>query len=78
MLLVDRNYDLVEALRAYAEQRGHTLLELALGWLATKPYMSSVIAGATSADQVRDNVAATTAWRLTAEEMSEVDALTAP
>jgi len=76
-LLTDRNWDIVEKLQSFAESRGHTLLELAFGWLATKPYISSVIAGATSPEQVAANVAAAS-WRLTPEEMAEVDEITRP
>ena len=50
--------------------------ELALSWLASKPFVSSVIAGATTVEQVRANVAGTT-WKLTAEEMAEADAISA-
>ena len=77
-LLVDRNFDLIEALTAFAAARGHSMLELALSWLASKPFVSSVIAGTTGVEQLQQNVAATTAWPLTAAEMAEVDALTAP
>ena len=41
-----------------------------------KPAVASVIAGATKPEQVRANVAATTAWTLTAEQLAEVDAIT--
>lgn len=77
-LLVERNYDLVDRLTEYAEARGHALIELALSWLASKSFVSTVIAGTTSVQQLRENVAATLAWRLTPEEMAEVDALSAP
>jgi len=49
-------------------------LELAMSWLACLPHMASVIAGATSAEQVRANAAAAS-WTLTDDEMAEVDAL---
>jgi aryl-alcohol dehydrogenase-like predicted oxidoreductase len=67
----------LERLVAFAEQRGHSLLELALSWLAGRGHVASVIVGAMSAEQVDANVAATTAWRLTEEELAEVDRLTA-
>ena len=70
----DRNFDKVEALEAWAAERGHTVLELAFAWLLGHPVVSSVIAGATSAEQVRTN-AATTTWALTPEEVDEVGAL---
>ncbi len=58
----------VEALADFAEKRGHTLLELAVGALASTPGIGSVIAGATRPEQVRANAAAGS-WRLTAEEL---------
>ena len=67
-----RNRRIAEAAGALAEARGHTLLELAISWLASHRAVASVIAGATSAEQVRANVAAA-GWRLTAEELAEVD-----
>jgi aryl-alcohol dehydrogenase-like predicted oxidoreductase len=72
----DRNFDKVEALGTWATERGHTILELAFAWLLGHPVVSSVIAGATSAEQVRTN-AATAAWVLTPEEVDEVGALVA-
>lgn len=68
----DENFDVVEKLTAFAERRGHTILDLAMSWLATQPVISSVIAGATSPAQVESNANAAS-WRLTAEEMAEVD-----
>lgn len=74
-LLNDERFDEVEGLARFAAARGHTLHELALSWLAANPLVASVIAGATSAEQVRANAAATTAWALTAEERAEIDLL---
>ncbi|HEU4629592.1 MAG TPA: aldo/keto reductase [Gemmatimonadaceae bacterium] len=68
----DENLAHVERLRAYAESRGHTLLELAFSWLLTREPVASVIAGATKPEQVRANVAAA-GWQLSAEELAEVD-----
>lgn len=70
----DENFDVVEPLVAFAEQRGHTMLELAMAWLTSKPYVASVIAGATKAEQVTANANAV-GWKLTAEEMAEVNEL---
>src|SRR5262249_33720482 len=72
--LQDGRFDKVEKLTAYAEERGHTILELAFAGLLAQPAVSSVIAGATKPEQVKANAAAG-AWRLTAEEASEVSAL---
>ncbi len=71
----DERFDVVERLAEYAEAHGHSLIELALSWLAGTPAVGSVIAGATSPEQVRANAAATTAWTLTDAERAEVDAL---
>ncbi|MFZ5720428.1 MAG: aldo/keto reductase [Pseudomonadota bacterium] len=70
----EANFDKVEALEAWARARGHTILELAFAWLLGHPVVSSVIAGATSPEQVRAN-AATADWRLSPEEVAEVGAL---
>jgi len=72
----DERYDVTERLLEYAEAHGHTLPELALSWLAGSPTVGSVIAGATSPEQVRQNAAATGAWVLSDAERAEVDALT--
>jgi len=75
--LNDANLALVEALLRFAEARGHTLLELAFSWLLACGAVVSVIAGATRPEQVRDNVGAA-GWKLSPEELSEVDALLSP
>ena len=71
-MLSDARFDVVDKLTTYASEHGHTLPELALSWLATCPVVPSVIAGATSPEQVRANAAATTAWKLTDAERAEV------
>ena len=71
----DANWDKLAGLTTFAEERGHSILELALCWLATRPVVSSVIAGATKPEQVKSNVASTMAWRLSDEEMAEVDTI---
>ncbi len=63
----------VDRLTEFAASRGHTLLELALSWLAARPEVSTVIAGATSPEQVRANAAATSAWTLSVEDLVRVD-----
>ena len=74
-MLTDQNFDTVEGLEQFAQGRGHTLLELAIGWLASQPHVGSVISGATSPEQVEANAAAA-AWKLDAEELAEVDSIT--
>ncbi|HEY8310717.1 MAG TPA: aldo/keto reductase [Gemmatimonadaceae bacterium] len=75
--LSDDRLDIVEALRAYAESKGRTLLELAFGWLLSHPLVASVIAGATKIEQVTSNVAAAS-WKLSAAELAAVNALAKP
>jgi aryl-alcohol dehydrogenase-like predicted oxidoreductase len=66
------DWDTIEALTAYGEERGHTLLDVAIAGLAAQPAVTSVIAGATSAEQVKANAAAGR-WRLTAEDVAALD-----
>ena len=73
--LTDSNVARAEALRRWAESRGHTLLELAFSWLVAQPTVASVIAGATSVEQVRANAAAAH-WKLSADELAHIDSLT--
>jgi aryl-alcohol dehydrogenase-like predicted oxidoreductase len=75
--LTDRAFDVVEKLEAFAAERDVRLLDVAMGGLAAKPAVASVIAGATSAAQVASNVAAGS-WRPSAEELATLDELTAP
>ena len=70
-MMSDTAFDTVEKLKLFAQERDHTLLELAMSWLACLPYISSVIAGATSGDQAQQNAEAAD-WRLTDEEMGQV------
>ena len=74
-LLTTRNWRIVEALGSLATQRGHTLLELAMSWLASRPYISSIIAGATRPEQVEQNAAAV-GWNLSAADLAEIDRIT--
>ena len=72
--LSERNLELAAQLKAFAESRGHSVLELAFSWLLARPAVSSVIAGATSAEQIYANVAAA-GWKLDADQLSELDRL---
>jgi aryl-alcohol dehydrogenase-like predicted oxidoreductase len=74
--LNDENWAIVERLDGFAIERGHSLLELAISWLARRPQVASVIAGATKPEQVEANVRAA-GWALTEEDMREIDRLTA-
>jgi len=73
-LLTDENLDKVEVLIEYAESRGHTILELAFSWLLAHRVVASVIAGASSAQQLSANAAAA-GWKLTPADLQEIDAL---
>jgi len=73
-LLSERNLETVEALIAFAEERRHTLLELAISWLLARPEVASVIAGATTPEQVTANAKAAR-WQLTPAELAEIDDL---
>jgi len=73
-LLTERNLAIVEELIEFSESRGHTILELAFSWLLTRPAVASVIAGATSPEQVRSNAAAA-GWKLNDAELAEVGAI---
>ena len=68
----EENLLLVESLLKFAASRGRTLVELAMSWLASRPTVASVIAGATSPEQVKTNAAAT-GWRLSEAELAELD-----
>jgi aryl-alcohol dehydrogenase-like predicted oxidoreductase len=70
--LNEGNFDLLTKLDKFAEERGHTILELAIGWLASRSFVGSVIAGATKPEQVTANVKAAT-WKLTSEDYEEID-----
>jgi aryl-alcohol dehydrogenase-like predicted oxidoreductase len=72
----EQNWQIVGKLEEFAAGRGRTLLELAFGWLLGKPMLASVIAGATSAEQVEANVRAAF-WRLSDDEMAAVDRISA-
>ena len=70
------NWDTIEALAAYAEKQGVTLLDVAMGGLAAMPAVASVIAGATSVEQVHANAKAGT-WEPDADQLRELVELTA-
>jgi aryl-alcohol dehydrogenase-like predicted oxidoreductase len=75
-LLSDANFDKVERLARFAEERGKSLLDLAFGWLLAQPTVSSVIAGATKPEQIEANVKAGE-WAMTPEEAKAAGEMTA-
>jgi aryl-alcohol dehydrogenase-like predicted oxidoreductase len=75
-VLDSADWNVVEALAAFAEERDVGLLDVAIGWLAAQPAVASVIAGATRPEQVRANVAAAE-WSPSVEDLAALDAITA-
>lgn len=71
----DANFTKVEKLTALANQSGATILNMAFGWLLNRPYIASVIAGATAAEQIAANVKAGE-WRPTLDLDAEIDRIT--
>ncbi|HUB81064.1 MAG TPA: aldo/keto reductase [Bryobacteraceae bacterium] len=75
-MFTEENLAKVERLIDFAAAHDHSLLELAFSWLAAKPAVASVIAGATTPEQVRAN-ASSARWRLTPKDLAEIDGLMA-
>jgi aryl-alcohol dehydrogenase-like predicted oxidoreductase len=66
------NMERIDRLRAFAEARGHTLLELAFAWLMSRPTVACTIAGASSSEQLESNLKSAS-WRFSAEDLLEFD-----
>lgn len=73
----DAPWDALESYQDFCDRRDITMLEATFGWFLANPLVSSVIAGATSAEQVRANAAAATAWTPSAEDIAEIDGILA-
>ena len=73
--ITDANWQAVERLSAFSEAHGRSLLELAMSWLASRPGVASIIAGATTPEQVALNARAVD-WQLTAEDLAAIDQMT--
>ena len=74
--LTDENFEIVDNLNKFAKKTGHSILELAFGWMASRPTTASIIAGATKPEQIEANVAAVN-WVLSQSEKDEVDKISA-
>lgn len=74
--MTDANWPVVEKLADFAASRGKSMLELAFSWLACRPQVASVIAGATKPEQLEQNVEAA-GWKISAEDMAAIDKITA-
>jgi aryl-alcohol dehydrogenase-like predicted oxidoreductase len=68
------DWDAIEALTAFGAERGHSLLDVAIAGLASRPAVTSVIAGATSAEQVQANAAAGS-WQLSADDVGALESI---
>jgi aryl-alcohol dehydrogenase-like predicted oxidoreductase len=73
-VMTPANFERIAAFESFAAEKGHSLLDLAFGWLLSQPIVGSVIASASSPEQVKANVAAAE-WRLPADAMSAISAL---
>src|SRR5450432_2652827 len=73
--LTERNWMRLEQLESFCAERGRTVLELAFSWLASRPAVSSIIAGATRPEQVDANVEAA-GWKLEPDELARLDGIT--
>jgi aryl-alcohol dehydrogenase-like predicted oxidoreductase len=72
--LTNQNWDRLERLEVFGKERGRSLLDIAFGWLASKPFIPSVIAGASTPEQVDLNWKAVTC-NLSQEELLQIDAV---
>jgi aryl-alcohol dehydrogenase-like predicted oxidoreductase len=76
-VFMEENLIVADCIREFAESRGHSLLELAFSWLASRPSVASVIAGAKSPEQAQANARAA-GWKLTEGDLTKVDGILAP
>jgi len=74
MFMTDRNFELAERYRTFAAARGHSLLDLSISWLLARKPVASVIAGASSPEQLEANAMAV-GWALSSEDLAEIDHL---
>ena len=73
-ILSEKNFEALAKLEAFAAGHGRSILELAIGWLASQPVIGSVICGATRPDQVISNARAS-GWRLGADDLKQIDSI---
>ena len=74
-MMTDANFDRLEKLQTFASEHGHSMAELAISWLISRQWVTTVIAGVTKTEQVSANVTAAK-WKLTADEMTRLDRAT--
>ncbi|QGZ93653.1 aldo/keto reductase [Terricaulis silvestris] len=73
----DRAHDILDVARKIAEIRGVSVGQVAMNWLLAKPWVTSVLIGARNEAQLEDNLGSAS-WRLSPEEVAELDAISAP
>jgi aryl-alcohol dehydrogenase-like predicted oxidoreductase len=73
--LSERSFDILEKLKTFAKGQGHTVGELAIAWLLSHPWVSSVIAGSVQPEQIEANLKGTE-WTLTTEELTLINQMT--
>jgi aryl-alcohol dehydrogenase-like predicted oxidoreductase len=71
-VMVETNWERLGKLEAFTKSRGHTVSELAIAWLLSRPWLSTVIAGATKPEQLDANLTGAN-WKLSAEEIAQVE-----
>lgn len=74
-LLESTNWDVMDRYQQFCNHRNVTMLEATFGWFLAQPNLSSVISGATTPEQVRQNVAAASAWVPDADALTEIDTI---
>ena len=74
-LLEKTNWDAVERYQAFCDERGITMLQATFTWMLAQPSLTSVIAGATRPDQIKQNVAAASTWTPSVDELEEIDSI---
>ena len=75
--MTDTNWLILKKLSSFSKARGHSMVDLAVSWVASRHPVASVLAGATKPEQVIQNVNATS-WALSADEIKEIDAISEP
>jgi aryl-alcohol dehydrogenase-like predicted oxidoreductase len=76
MLFTERNFDVVDAVRAVAEETGKSMAQVSLAWVAGRPGVSSVLIGASRPDQLTQNIASLEV-RLSGEHLARLETATA-
>jgi aryl-alcohol dehydrogenase-like predicted oxidoreductase len=71
-LITDANWEKLAKLEAFAKDSGHKVAELAIAWMLSHPWVSTVIVGATKPEQIQANLAGA-AWKMTPEEVARVE-----